>query len=431
MQLPPTDSAHEGRTSRDPYAPWQSSRFPGILKGTHGKTGQVKWRVRYRTPGSPFQTSRTFETLDQAKRFRAEVQTEQQAHRDGRRSVPAPRQTMRFEDWATQNYIELRTNPRTIRAYQRNIGAIRKVDPEFLDLRLGVISQLEVDRLKAKLMTQGRGGKGYANNYVNAVLATVIGVLNSAAANRHIEPHGVRVARLKGAAPKPTPRQDELLSIVSAAKPWYQAVIATAAILGLRSGEVRGLTLGSIEGLAHSLREGWVFSPDPNAWEVRVHRQLLVDGSALEPVKREHRRELYPDEAAMVVLCAHLNTYGPGPDGLVFQWFTPKGRPRQAPLQHQPYKYELARASSVGVGRAYTTHSLRRFHATTRLEAGEPVRQVSDDLGHTSTELTQRIYNAVQKRRRASGLAEFRAVAGALRAPDDAAMRGVTLLRSV
>lgn len=414
MQPFETDFCHnlsepdpEQRSAKDPFAPWVSSRTPGILKGTHHKTGQVKWMVRFHS-GPRTRTSRTFATLDEAKRFRNEQQERAQAMKDGRRVMPPPKQSTPFGVWAAENVVAVRANPRTAKAYQVRLDSIGRADPEFLTLPVGMIQRVDLERLRTRLLRYP-----YKANSVNAIVAFAKGVLNSAVENGHIAPHSIKLTPLPRTPSPGAPSHDELLAIVAAARPWYQGLIAATAILGLRSGEVRGLTVKAVDGLAHSLREGWVYSPDPFTWEVRIHRQLLSDGVTLSDVKGSKHREVYPDEAAMQVIVDQLNNYGPTSDGLIFQRFTRAGRPTGEGLTADAMNWLVQSAAMRGTGKAFTSHTLRRFHVTRRLRVGEQVRQVSDDVGHSSTEITQRIYNDLRRRERERGAA-FADVAGAV-----------------
>lgn len=406
MQPFETDLGHilsrndpEQRSAKDPFAPWVSSRTPGILKGTHHKTGQVKWMVRFHS-GPRTRTSRTFSTLEEAKRFRNEQQERSQAVRDGRRVMPPPKQTAHFEEWAVEKYIAVRANVRTVKAYEGHLRQIRNADPDFLRLPVGLIAPVDVERLRTRLLRYP-----YKPNTVNGAVAFVKGVLTSAAQNGHIAPHNIKLPPLPRTPSPGAPTHDELLAIIAAAHPWYQGLVAATAILGLRSGEARGLKVSAVDGLAHSLREGWVYSPDPFAWEVRIHRQLLIDGVTEGPVKGSRHREIYPDEAAMQVIVDQLNNYGGTPAGQIFQRFTKGGRPEGRALHADAFTWLVQTAALRGTGKAFTPHTLRRFHVTRRLQAGEQVRQVSDDVGHADTEITQRIYNDLRRRERERGLA--------------------------
>lgn len=431
MQPSTTHSAHEPedshpaqRSSKDPFAPWASSRHAGVLKGTHRVTGQVKWRVRYRpTPNSP-QTSRTFDKLEDAVRFRNDMQNRAQQRKHGLDS-PAPNRTDTFERWATDKYIAIRTNGETVAAYTRSIERLRRCDPEFLSLPLGLIRKVDLERAQARLVKAG-----YAGRTVNATMALVMGVLHSAAENGHIAPFALRLPKRPVSPKKPTPTQGDLLAMIEATEPWYRSLLACTAILGLRSGEVRGLTIERMDGIAHSLREGWVYTSDPFAWEARIHRQLMHDGRTMGPVKGSRHREVYPDEAALQVIVRHLNRFGPGPDTgegrLIFQRFTNDGAPLSG-MESDYFVKLVGRASARGLGRHYTPHSLRRLHVTLRLSAGEQVFQVSEDVGHADPVLTQQVYNDLVRRQRLRGDA-FAAVASAADAAEMPQVGAVTPL---
>jgi len=181
---------------------------------------------------------------------------------------------------------------------------------------------------------------------------------------------GARMPRLDPTKARPvTP--DTLAALALAAPAWFAVCVPLGASLGLRQGEVTGLTVDRIDFLRRV---------------VRVDRQLVTPSSgppALEAPKTasSFRTIPLPDFVGQA-LAAHLAEHGAGVDGLIV---------------HQPDGSALSRNRFGDVWRRLRVgnvryHDLRHTFASTLLSNGVSIKAVADWLGHASATVTLNTY---------------------------------------
>jgi integrase len=163
------------------------------------------------------------------------------------------------------------------------------------------------------------------------------------------------------------------------------ALWALAATAGLRMGEALALSWDDL---------------DLDAATVRVSRTLHREGGewvTMEPKTRGSRRLVPLTPLAVEALRGHrlrqaeerLAAGSPGRGGLVFA--TRSG----APLHGSNVLAALYRAEdAAGLGRV-PFHGLRHAAASVMLEAGVPMRVVSELLGHSTIRITSDLYSHV------------------------------------
>ena len=148
----------------------------------------------------------------------------------------------------------------------------------------------------------------------------------------------------------------------------YRAAVVAAAGLGLRQGELFGLTVDRVDWLRRS---------------VRVDRQLVCttgQAPSLGPAKTESSVRVIPAPTAVLeALTAHLRAHGEGPMGLVFS--TAQGTAVRRSLAAATWRTGVERA---GVPSTSGWHELRHFYASLLIAAGESVKVVQSRLGHKS-----------------------------------------------
>jgi integrase len=155
---------------------------------------------------------------------------------------------------------------------------------------------------------------------------------------------------------------------------------------GMRRGEALGLRWRDL---------------DLDRARLSVRQQLVRAGAAVAfgpPKTAAGRRQIALDKGTVAVLKAHKAAqreerlrWGPAyKDGdLVF--CRPDGHPHDVDVISQRWDASVARA---GVARI-RLHDARHTHATLLLQAGVPVKVVSERLGHSKTSLTQDVYQHV------------------------------------
>jgi len=146
---------------------------------------------------------------------------------------------------------------------------------------------------------------------------------------------------------------------------------------GLRPGELRGLTVDRVEGDL-----------------VRVDRQLVEGTSASRvvfgPLKTDASdRVVRLAPWTLKRLIEHMESFPPGPEGLVFT------SARRTPLRRAQlaYAWDVATAGLEGVPERSGWHELRHHHASLLIAAGMSPRAVADRLGHADPSETLRTYS--------------------------------------
>lgn len=360
--------------SKDPYQ-WEPSKTPGILRGTHLTSGAVRYRVRYRPQPHSAQTSRTFATLDEAKRFKLAHDGRRQAQLDGQEVLP-PRRTPPFGEYARGRFLA-RYSGGTAVMHDVSLKALQRSDPEFMAMPVGLIRKGDIEIALTRMeKVDVRGRAGYSPGSINRTRQTIITVLNHAADNGVIARLHLRLPKRKVAKPQRTPRTAELQLILAALPEHHRTPVLMLATTGVRISELLAMRLEDVAGLSHDLRAGWSGA----GGEVRV-RGTKTEGS-------ERTVALAPGVVELVA--EHLNRYGPGPQGELWSGRT-RGR-----LGIGALRVALQRASEQVLGRPVKLHTLRRFYVTSALYAGFSVHDVMADVGHATPNMTLRVYSEVQ-----------------------------------
>jgi integrase len=161
----------------------------------------------------------------------------------------------------------------------------------------------------------------------------------------------------------------EQVRVVAALMPdRLQAAVWVGAGVGLRQGEVFGLTVDRVDFLRRV---------------VRVDRQLVTPNAG-EPVlgppktKASYRTVPLPDSVGLL-LAEHLRRFPPGDDGLIFT--LEDGRPVRRQRVGDAWRRAADRA---GLPARTGFHATRHFYASLLIQHGESVKVVQSRLGHAS-----------------------------------------------
>lgn len=176
------------------------------------------------------------------------------------------------------------------------------------------------------------------------------------------------------ALPRPDGRKvdpmgvEDVWAMADAVPDRYAAAVMAAAGLGLRQGELFGLTVDRVSWLGRT---------------VKVDRQLVsAVGSlpVLGPPKTEASNRTIPAPTTVLeALTAHLRQHGEGPGGLIFT--TAQGAAVRRSLAAATWRSAATRA---GLQETTGWHALRHFYASALISAGESVKVVQNRLGHKS-----------------------------------------------
>ncbi len=180
---------------------------------------------------------------------------------------------------------------------------------------------------------------------------------------------------------------EQVDAIYDAMPDYYKPLVAVAATTGLRSGELRGLTVDRISPALHVRGD-----VSPKQATLRVDRQLVnVRGGQPiwgPPKTSSADRRVLIGESTVRVLLEHLQRRDPGPDGLVFT-----GR-LGGPISRTSASGAWRNAvKDLELGERTGWHDLRHFHASLLIASGRSPRAVADRLGHKDPVETLRTYS--------------------------------------
>ena len=161
---------------------------------------------------------------------------------------------------------------------------------------------------------------------------------------------------------------EDVWAMADAVPDRYAAAVVAAAGLGLRQGELFGLTVDRVDWLRRT---------------VKVDRQLVSAVGSLPtfgPTKTEASNRTVPAPTTVLeALTAHLRQHGEGPGGLLFS--TAQGTAVRRSLAAATWR---AAATRAGLPETTGWHELRHFYASLLISAGESVKVVQNRLGHKS-----------------------------------------------
>lgn len=343
----------------------------------------TRYDVRLRTIEGKTYT-RTWRTKDEAKAYeRAELTA-----RD-RGDWIDPSARLRTFAQVTSEW--LKSNPAKKPATVANERAAldKHVLPELGSKRFGSITPVEVQALVNEL-----SGK-LAPRSVRRVHSTVRAICNYAMATDVIARSPLRGIKLPAMTPARvhvfTPA--ELAAAADALPPEYRAMVWLGAVLGLRWGEVAGLTVGAVDVLGRTLKVEKAVARGPKGAPVLT-----------EPKSDASRRTLALSAPLAELIAAHVKGLGltaaddktllfPSWDGGLLRytnWLRRIWWPAMATagLGHLMQDERTKRWSYDGPG----FHDLRRTSATALVVDGVDVKTAQYRLGHSSPILTLEVY---------------------------------------
>lgn len=327
------------------------------------QSGQVRWRVRYRTPDYR-ERNRTFDRRRDAEDFHAQVR---RAVRQGAFVDPArgrvPLQTL-WEEYDRTGTTHLRAT-----THQNYRAAARHFLAEFGRWPVGKIEHADV----ADWVTNLSAVKGAATvRHTHRVLCLVLD-------------HGVRTRRLsvnvaRGVRlPRQAPARESILTVeqieaLAERMGTEGDLVLAMAYLGLRWSELAGLKVADVD-----LTRGRVRIVE-RATEVAGRMDVSAPKS-----RASHRAIAIPTSLRPML---SERTIGKAPNSLVFP------APDGGYLRNGNWRYRsgwpqaLADVGLTGV----TPHDLRRTFGSLARSAGADLRWIQKAMGHESITTTARIY---------------------------------------
>jgi integrase len=357
-------------------------RDVGSIRRRELGDGSPRYDVIYRDPDGK-QRVKTFRLKRSAVAFGNKMETDKQ--RGDWIDPDAGRVT--FGDYARE-WVDLQTfDPSTRLAVENRLGVhvypviggkqLRNIKPSTMQAWLRSVEDL-APRTRVLIL-------GHVSAIFNAAVDDYLVARNPCSASS--------VRRPKVPTRKVVPwEHSQVLAVREALPDRYRVIAMLGAGLGLRQGEVFGL------------------SPDDIDWlrgTVQVRRQVKLVGphQVFGPPKYGREREVPLPESVRAYLAAYLavwparaitlpwRSHDSGKEATALLMATTRERTviNRSYFNGRIWKPAL-REAGLPVTRANGTHALRHFYASALLDGGESIRAVSEYLGHADPGFTLRVY---------------------------------------
>jgi integrase len=162
---------------------------------------------------------------------------------------------------------------------------------------------------------------------------------------------------------------DDVAALIAAAPEHHRALVITLVAAGLRISEACGLRVEDVDFLRRTLR---------------IRQQRRPSGEFGQLKTGCSRRDIPADDTLLDALAEQIRRW-PRHDGLVFS--SSSGRPLTKAIAGHEFD-----AIERAVGFSVSPHSLRHYFGASLISRGVSVVAVSSWLGHSSPEITYRVY---------------------------------------
>lgn len=251
-------------------------------------------------------------------------------------------------------------------------------------------------QIKPTTIQSWLSGLSGASNTRRTILANVSSILSAAVDDERIAKNPCKagsVNRPKRDASRITPWQVERVAAMRAALPaQYRIALDLAVGLGLRQGEVFGLSPDDVDFLRGSV-------------EIKRQVKVLSGNRLVFGLPKGNKTRKVPLPATLCDLLAGHLAVQPA-RAVTLPWGDVDGKPTTASLvlttrERKPlnrnyfnsHVWHKARATAnVPPDRANGMHALRHHYASVLLDAGESIKAVSEYLGHADAGFTLRTY---------------------------------------
>ena len=326
---------------------------PGVIPAKNGR-----WRARPRD-ATGRQLDRTFDTIGEANAFVTQIESEKASGRHLDRSLGRLTVAEHVEDWlASQTAAS-----RTVNDYRR---VLNRVVDRIGDVAVTKVTPKVCRKLYAELL------ESYAWTTANQTLSIFGMAMSGAVEERIIVENPVsRVTRRprrlhEDDEPITIPTPEEVAALVAVAPDRWGAFVVCGFGLGMRFGEVRGLSRDRIDFL------GGV---------VTVDRQLVQEegkGVYFSRTKNGRKRIVAAPATVLHTLADHLAQWpNDDPDGLVFQ-----GQ-RGGRIFRSGWWDVWAQIRKDSGQPTVRFHDLRHFYVSSLLSNGASIVAVADAIGDT------------------------------------------------
>src|SRR4051794_26186042 len=325
-----------------------------------GRNGQLRWYARYRDPGGT-QLVRVFDRKADAERFLTTVEA---AKLTGS-YVDAKRAAIRFrafaeEHWAAHSHDLAVDTTRVVKRSRLD----RHILPALGDHPVGAVPPSTVAAAVATWSrTLAPGTVGQVLRQVRQILAAVADGLVASNAAKAVK------------APTAPRRRDvhltdeDLTAVLGATPEHYRPLVIPLVGLGLRISEACGLRVQDVDFLRRT---------------VRIRQQRRPGGDMGRLKTGSSSRDIPADDTVLEALAEQIRQ-GPRAGGLIF--CSAVGRPVAKSIARHGFD-----AIERSVGFTVSPHSLRHYFGASLISRGVTVVAVARWLGHSSPEITYRVY---------------------------------------
>lgn len=238
--------------------------------------------------------------------------------------------------------------------------------------------------------------KGLSENYKLVLFTVVSGVLDSAVEDKIIRDNPCKaktIRRPTGGSPTVTVwPEDRVHAVRAGLLDRFSLIVPLGCGLGLRQGEILGLSVDDL---------------DPLAMVVRVQRQLrIVDGTVVFAPPKGGKSRTVPASPGIAAEIREHEARFPAVS-ITLPWREPRGEPVTARLlitgddgrlfsgdlfTKVVWQGAFRRAEIIYRKRADGMHALRHFYASVLLAQGVSIKELADYLGHSDPGFTLRTY---------------------------------------
>lgn len=326
-----------------------------------------RWRARYRDPDGR-ERARHFDRKLDAEHCLATVKADIVR---GTWLDPAAARTT-FQEFAEKWCRQQPHRPGTVRLYERTLRL--HVHPVIGSRQLGSLRRSDIQGLVADLVAAGYKPKTVENvlRLIRAILNAVVddGLIATSPCRKVVRP----TVEDRHIVPLPLDGVRRAAAVISRR---MRALVLLSVGTGLRQGEALGVTVDRVNLLRR---------------EVTVDRQLVKNVGQpplLGPLKTASSRRVVPlPDFVVEALAAHLATYPPNHDGLVFTGGN--GEPFARAWLHRAWRSAITES---GLPQDATWHLLRHTYASILIDGGESVTVVARRLGRANPSETLRTYS--------------------------------------
>jgi integrase len=358
------DRWHKSRP--EPDEPECGQHKGKVASAVHGKG--KRWQARYDSPSGKEITS-LWATKPEAE---AEIVKQEAAKQNGSWMDPKAGQ-ITVRDFSLKVWLPAQVvSDRSRLKYDGTLT--RYLFPEWGDRQIRSIRPSEAAAWQQLLMSKYK----LSGASPNRAAICVRSVFRLAVIDRVIPVSpfaGVKVPPVDVPAVYP-PDVAEVRQMVAAAyNDRWATMIETAALTGLRSGELRGLTVDRLDFLRKT---------------IRIDRQLVREkdkGLYLDDVKTNSGRRTVPiPDRLVTVLAAYLAAHPPKGEGFVF------AMPDGDPISDSAAGYALKSICQKAGLKGRHWHELRHHYASVLIAGNENPKVVQQRMGHKDVMTTLRIY---------------------------------------